>query len=577
MEYAVSTVFKATDAVSVVFNKMGRQAGVFGDNADKAFNRASRAGSRFGDIVKGILFTDILKGGLNQLRRGLSATATEFIAYDDAITSASAKFKDLDLTTKAGMSTLGELKLLARELGATTEFTATQAAGGLEFLAMAGFTTAQAIKLLPGVVDLATSANTDLANATDIASDSLGAFNLMVDDTTQLTLNLARINDVFAKTARTANTDIDLLFEAVGKGASQFEKSGQSVETFAAIAGVAAGSALKGTEAGTAMRNVMLRLTDPTIEAAAALEMLGVTVEDGSGNFRDLIDIIADIEKGTKGLGDVERGAALARIFGARTINLVNILLSKGSAGLREYRESLIDSAGESKTMADIIRDSLGNQLASLRSAALELGFKFFDTFDGKIKPAIQGLTTWLREIDFDSVRDNVMGFIDVLVKMKGLFYGIAAGIIAYNAAFILFAVGSKVVFLWKLVAGLKATGAAMALLNIAMAANPIAVVAVAIGALVAGVILLRDNWDAVIAGFKSGFGLFNKVAGFFGGGTVVERQVERQAPNVASVAAQRVRFDGNLNINGAPPGSTIESETIGAPAVRVELAGRNA
>ena len=581
-DFAVSTIFKAKDGVSAVFGKMGKQAGFFGDDADKAFRKASRSGSRLGDIVKGILVTDVIKGGLRQLQRGLTAVSSEFIDYDAAITAASAKFKGLDLATREGIETLDALKSTAREVGATTEFSATQAAGGLEFLAMAGFDAEQSIAALPGVVDLATASNVDLARATDIASDSLGAFGLMSENTAQLTENLARVNDVFAKTTTTANTNMEQLFEAVQKGAPAFTAAGQSMETFAALAGVMANSGVKGAEAGTSLRNVMLRLANPVAEASKIMQDLGVQTQDQQGNFRDVIDILADFEKGLEGMGTAQRTQALATVFGARAVTGINLLLQEGTEGLRQYRGELENSGGASKTMADVIRGSIGNQLAGLRSALIELGFQFFDTFKHQIGPAIKSLTEFIRGINVPAMVESFNSFLDVLIKFKPIIIGITAAFVAYNGIFIAFALASKIKTFLAFAAALKTVGVAQGLLNIVMMANPIGLVAAAVGLLVAGLVLLIDNWDAVIEAFKSGFGIFDAVANLFGDGdkevtvTRAPNPRARRAPNAAKVAAQQVQFRGQLNIAGAPEGSTVSGETIGAPPVRLELAGVN-
>ena len=579
-DFAVSTVFKAKDGISAVFGKMGKQAGFFGDDADKAFRKASRSGSRFGDIVKGILVTDVIKGGLRALSNGLRAVTSEFIDYDAAIVSASAKFKGLDLNTQDGIDTFNELKKTARDVGASTEFSATQAAGGLEFLAMAGFDAKQSIAALPGVVDLATASNVDLARATDIASDSLGAFGLMTKDTAKLTENLARVNDVFAKTTTTANTNMEQLFEAVQKGAPAFTAAGQSMETFAALTGVMANSGVKGGEAGTSLRNVMLRLADPAKEASKVMNALGVSTQDQAGNFRDVIDILADFEKGLEGMGTAQRTQALSTVFGARAVTGINLLLQEGTDGLRKYRGELENSAGASKTMAEVIRQSIGNQLKGLNSALIELGFQFFDTFKNKIGPAITSLTEFVRSINIPAMVASFNSLLDTLLPFRGVILGIAAAFVTYNAVFIAFALASKIKTFLAFAAALRAVGVAQALLNIVMAANPILLVAAAVGLLVAGLVLLFDNWDAVIKAFKSGFGIFDAVANFFGDDDVeVKKTVDitsRQAPNAANVAAQQVQFNGQLNIAGAPEGSTVSSETDGAPPIRMELAGAN-
>ena len=573
-DFAVSTVFKAKDGVSAVFGKMGKQAGFFGDDADKAFRKASRSGSRFGDIVKGILVTDVIKGGLRALSNGLRAVTSEFIDYDAAIVSASAKFKGLDLNTQDGIDTFNELKKTAREVGASTEFSATQAAGGLEFLAMAGFDAKQSIAALPGVVDLATASNVDLARATDIASDSLGAFGLMTKDTAKLTENLARVNDIFAKTTTTANTNMEQLFEAVQKGAPAFTAAGQSMETFAALTGVMANSGVKGGEAGTSLRNVMLRLADPAKEASKVMSALGVSTQDQAGNFRDVIDILADFEKGLEGMGTAQRTQALSTVFGARAVTGINLLLQEGTDGLRKYRGELENSAGASKTMADVIRQSIGNQLKGLNSALIELGFQFFDTFKNKIGPAITSLTEFVRSINIPAMVASFNSLLDTLRPFRGIILGIAAAFVTYNAVFIAFALASKIKTFLAFAAALRAVGVAQGLLNIVMAANPILLVAAAVGLLVAGLVLLFDNWTAIVKAFKSGFGLFDDDDNI-----EIKKAVDittRQAPNAANVAAQQVQFNGQLNIAGAPEGSTASSETTGAAPIRMELAGVN-
>ena len=154
---------------------------------------------------------------------GLSATlmigsvARDFATFDNAMLTSASKFSDLDLSIQSGVDTYNRMKTVARQVGATTKFTSAQAAEGLNYLAMAGFNAEQAMVALPQTTNLAIVANTDLARATDITTDSLGAFNLMSQDTAQLQKNLGRVNDVYAKTVNPhlnhLNLD-DLFFEA---------------------------------------------------------------------------------------------------------------------------------------------------------------------------------------------------------------------------------------------------------------------------------------------------------------------------------------------------------------------------
>ena len=405
---AVTTKFKAKDEQSKIFNKMGRSSKKFGETSERAFKKASKAARGFGSVTKGILGAQVIGKGVGLLSEGLRSVTTDFLGFDNAVLSAAAKFKGLDLTTQKGIKTLQALKKTARETGAATEFNAFQAGQGLDFLALAGFNATQAMALLPGVTNLATVAQVDLATATDIASDSLGAFGLMTDNTEQLTKNFTRVQDVMAKTTATSNTNLTDLFEAVKKGAPDFTAAGQSIETFSTLIGTMANAGIKGSEAGTKLRNMATRLAKPTKEAAILMDKLGIRVDDGKGKFRDMLSILDDVRKGTAKMGKVQRTAALATIFGVRQTGGLNVILAESDDKLRKYRKSLEDSTGAAAKMAKIMRSSLINRLASLGSALTEVGFQLFSAFDTQGAGAIETLTNMVRTVDMTPIIDGM-------------------------------------------------------------------------------------------------------------------------------------------------------------------------
>jgi TP901 family phage tail tape measure protein len=346
--------------------------------------------------------------GIGALVAGVGIATREFIRLDEAVTQAGAKFKDLDTTAADYRDRLKELQMAARAVGAETEFSATDAAGALDKMAMAGLSSVQSMALLRGTTDLATSANTDLTTAVDIATDSLGAFNLMTDDAAQLQTNLSRVSDVMAKTTTTANTSLTEMFEAVKSGAPAFTAAGQSIEDFAALTGILANSGLKGSEAGTALRNVMLRLANPTGEAADVIKELGIRTQDQNGNFRNIVDIIGDFEKGLEGMGDAQRTAALSTVFGARVVTSMNVLLAEGSDSLGQYRDSLQQAGGASAQMAESMRGSIQNRLKVLQSSAIEMGLRFVEAFEDKGVSALNMLIDGVQSFDMNQVLDFV-------------------------------------------------------------------------------------------------------------------------------------------------------------------------
>lgn len=417
-EYAVATAFTARDRITGAFRAMGRGAGVFENKATKSFRNVGRAGSRVGSIIKGIIGAQLITRGVAALTQGLRTVTTEFIGFDQAVTSASSKFKDLDLATEAGQKTLKALGRTARDVGAVTQFTAGQAAEGLDFLAMAGFNVEQAMISLAPTVDLATVGQLDLGRATDIASDSLGAFGLMTEDTNALQENFTRLNDVMALTMSRTNTNMEDMFESIKKGAPAFTAAGQSMESFNTLLGAMANSGVKGSESGTVLRNMMIRLSKPTGEAKKILSKLGVVTQDSVGNFRDIVDILGDFEVGLKGMGTAQKTAALSTIFGTRAVTGVNILLGEGTDKLRAFRNELINSGGASKKMADIIRRSLQNRLAALRSAAIEVGFKFVEAFEKRGGKAIDAITQAVRNFNVKPLIDGIEFVIKIIQKL---------------------------------------------------------------------------------------------------------------------------------------------------------------
>jgi TP901 family phage tail tape measure protein len=262
---------------------------------------------------------------------------------------------------------------------------------------MAGFRTESAIAALPGVVDLATVAQVDLARATDIASDSIGALGLATDDAAQLGINLARVNDVIAKTTVTANTNIEDMFEAIKAGGPQAVAAGQSVETFAAMVGQLANAGIKGSEAGTGLRNFMLRLSAPTAAARTQLRRLNVSVDDGHGNFRDMNDVIRDLGTGLSRLTPIQRTQALATIFGQKVVTTANNLLSIGADKLDEYRAQLEGATGAAGDMATMMRDTTQGDMNSFNSAVEAVQIEVFEAIREPLRDIVQATTEWVR------------------------------------------------------------------------------------------------------------------------------------------------------------------------------------
>ena len=509
-KFSLSAILSLTDNLTRPYKNTTRKVTAMNRTLGRSFDRLNRGINKTAKfLAKGLAVGAGI--GLAAIGAGLVIATREFINLDNSITKAGAKFKDLDVTSADYQDRLKELSAAARDVGSDTEFMASEAAGALDKFALAGFKSAQAMALLRGTTNIATASGSELITAVDIATDTLGAFNLMVDDTIQLEKNLNRVSDVMVKTTTTANTSLEELFESVKKGGPAFTAAGQDIETFSTLAGIMANAGVKGADAGTNLRNVMLRLAKPTGEAADVLKQLGIITQDEAGNFRDIIDIIGDFERGLVGMGTAQRTAALTTVFGARAVTGMNILLAEGSDNLRDYRDTLLESGGAAETMAEAMRQSIGNRLKVLKSSLLELGLQFIDAFQEKGRNLLDQLIDKIQEFDMQKIIVPVKNAVR-LFKRFAKFIKDNIGLIKQLSIIFL----ALVVTIKAIAIAVKIYTAVQWLLNIAMSANPIGLIIIGIAALIAGIVLLVLNWEKVVTFLKN---VWNKVVDFVVGG----------------------------------------------------------
>lgn len=484
--FSVEAVFKAVDRMTAPISRMQNRVGRFTRAMGSRFDRLNRNVDKFAaGVRRGAL---AVTAGLALSTGAMASVISTGADFEQTLVSAAAKFPG---EIRRGTAAFEKLELAARQTGATTEFTASEAASALNFLAMAGFDAEASVAALPGVVDLATAAQVDLATATDIASDSLGAFGLMSKDATQLGANLARVNDVIAKTTTSSNTTVERLFDTIREGAPVATSAGASLETFAALAGELANSGIKGGQAGTVLKNMFVRLQAPTGAAARVLNRLGIQTKDASGNMLDIVDILGQFNDATKNMGSTQKAAALQAVFGMEAIAGVNILLESGTDRLNEYRTELEGASGASSTMASVMRDTLQGRLNSLKSAVEGVKISIFTMTSGPLSDAIDKMTEWVRvneKVIASSIGEflaNIINNFESIVKWaKRIGIGLAV--------------------FFTLAAILKTLVLIMTAVNLVMAANPITWIVLGIVALIAAIAAAIIWWDEIKAAFLS-------------------------------------------------------------------------
>jgi TP901 family phage tail tape measure protein len=348
--------------------------------------------------------------GAAAIGAGLVSSVRVAMDFEKSMSAVAAK-------TQAGQEDMAKLTELAKDLGRSTQFSAKEVADGMDFLAMAGFEVNDMLTAMPGLLNLAAAGNLDLASAADIVSNILGGMNMEATET-------GRVADVLAKAATSSNVSVGMLGETFKFVAPVAAQAGAGLEDVAAAAGLLGDAGIQGSEAGTGLRSVLLRLAAPPTEAAKALERLGVSTKDASGNMRPFGEILADVDHSMKNLnlGSAEQIEIQNALFGKTAIASGAILQQAAANGeLSAKTKELMESQGAAAEMAEIMNDNLAGAFKRLQSA-IE-GFQI--QLVSGTNPALQGF------VDFAA------NAINVLTDMMERFPLVTGAVVALAAAFV--------------------------------------------------------------------------------------------------------------------------------------------
>lgn len=343
--------------------------------------------------------------------RGLKSTGEAFSKVGGALTAGvtvpvmgiaasvvntQMKFQDAMAKVQALSGASGaELKKLedtAKQMGATTIFSASECADALGYMALAGWDANESAAGLPGVLNLAAASGMELAEASDMVTDYLTAFGLEADQA-------GRMADVLSYAQAHSNTTTQQLGEAFKNCAVNAHNAGMSLEETTAILGKLADQGLKGGEAGTALNAVIRDMTQKMKDGHIQIGNTKVAVQDANGNFRKMSDIVADVTKATEGMGDAEKTAALQSTFTADSIKAMGILCNTGADDIDKFTKSLENSKGSAQKMSDMMNNTLSGSLKQLGSAWEALQLSLGDT-TGPLSLLIGMFTKFLQALN---------------------------------------------------------------------------------------------------------------------------------------------------------------------------------
>ena len=385
------------------------------DALDKVKQSAEKAAKDGFDNLKSKV-SGFVTGALSKATNALKDFIKQTVQLGIDFTSTMSTVQAL---SGASADEMAVLEKAAREAGASTTFSATEAAEALKYMSLAGWDATQSTEALGGILDLAAASGMGLAEASDAVTDNLTAFGMEAAES-------AKLADMLAYAQANANTSADQLIAAYKNAAPTLASAGQSVETVTATLAVLSNSGIKGGEAGTALAAVMRDITKRMKDGAVQIGNTSVKVADQEGNFRSLTDILGDVAGAVDGLGTAERSQALSATFTADSIKAVNTILNTGTGEVGKYEKALKSSDGAAKAMAKTMTDNLGGDIKQLNSVLDEIKLALFDLIEGPLREIVKALTELLKHSG--TVTDGISkGFGNVTTKFEGASKGIDA------------------------------------------------------------------------------------------------------------------------------------------------------
>lgn len=326
------------------------------------------------------------------------AISTAVVAAGKQVLGVGASFESAMSEVQAlSGATTAEFELLsntAKEYGASTAFSASQAAEALKYMALAGYDAGQSVDALGGVLNLAAAGGMDLAQASDMITDYLSAFGLAAEKAGDMANKMA-----FAQA--NSNTSAEALGQAYGSCATNLHSAGQTMESVTAVLMGMANVGDKGAAAGTELSAIMASITQKADKGAITINKQKIAVQDATGNWRDMIDILADVEQATAGLGSMQKTAALSEVFNRTSLTAVNTIFGAGIENIRQYKQEIsgVDDA-YAENQASQMLDNLAGDVKILQSALEGLQLTAYDSVSGIAREAVQGVTEIVNSIN---------------------------------------------------------------------------------------------------------------------------------------------------------------------------------
>ena len=377
-------------------------------------------------------------------------------------------------------SDFDKLRDKAREMGAKTKFSATEAADAMNYMAMAGWKTEDMLSGIEGVMYLAAASGEDLATTSDIVTDALTAFGLTAGDS-------GHFADVLAAASSNANTNVSMMGETFKYCAPVAGALGFSVEDTAEAIGLMGNAGIKASQAGTSMRSIMTNLTGDVKLSGAAIGDVTIATTNADGSMRSLSAILADCRGAFAGMTEAEKANNAEALVGKNAMSGFLALMNAAPGDIEKVSGAVNNCKDAAKNMADTMQDNLEGQLTILKSQLQELAISFGDLLMPAVRSIVSGLQGMVDVLN--AMPDGVKRVIMIVALLAA-----ALGPVLIIIGKTLSAIGTIMTWAPKLAGAISAVKGAFAALSATMMANPIAIVIAAIAALVAAFIYLWNT-----------------------------------------------------------------------------------
>ena len=374
-----------------------------------------KAGGALSGMAGGMMMnTSMQMAGAAGIGMGIYDTVKTYMDFE-------AQMKKVQAISGASGADFDALTAKAKEMGAATQFSATESAQALEYMAMAGWKTDDMLGGISGIMDLAAASGEDLGRVSDIVTDALTAFGLQASDS-------AHFADVLAQASSNSNTNVSMMgmtFKYVAPIAGALK---YSIEDVGTAVGLMANAGIKGEQAGTSLRAMMTRLVDPPKEAGSAMDRLGITVKNADGTMKPFRQTMKDLRSTFAGLTDAEKAEAASAIAGQEAMSGFLAIVNASEADFDKLTASIDNAEGAAGNMAKTVNDNLKGDLKSLSSVweSVQLEFMSGKGADG-LREFVQGVKDDVAKFkgyieDGFDISDIGRSAMDVLVQLKNKF-----------------------------------------------------------------------------------------------------------------------------------------------------------